>query len=270
MIDTKKILWGILLAIAVILYVLYAPVFFFKLLIITVVAFSLKEFMALALPRHPSSSPRLGIFLGVFLSAVLLFARQGSELWMGSLALISIITFVYYLFADQDLHIVLSQIAITVFGCVYVSGLFSYVGLIRTLSHGTFWIFLVAGTTFMADSCAYFTGHVLGRHKLAPKISPGKTIEGLLGGILGSIFAAFVCRALFWQEFSVSSCIILGILVGLVGPLGDLSESLIKRSVGIKDSGQLIPGHGGLLDRLDALLFTAPLVYYYAIFFFKV
>ena len=256
------------MAILVVGIIFFAPIPVFKLVIVAVVGLCLIEFMSIALPKHPTSAPHLGVFLGVFLSGVLLFAKGGSELWIGSLSLIVIVTFVFYLFSDHDLSIVLSQIALTVFGCIYVAGLFSYSGLLRGLNHGIFWVFLLAATTFNADTGAYFAGHLLGRHKLAPKVSPGKTVEGLIGGIAGSVVAAFVVRAIFWREFRALDCWMLGILVGLIGPLGDLSESLIKRSVGVKDSGQLIPGHGGLLDRLDALLFTAPLVYYYAVFFY--
>src|SRR4029453_9533668 len=264
--DRKRILWGLGLAPLVVLFILYAPVPLFKLIIIAVAALCLREFMTIALPAHPSSSPWLGVGLGIFFSGVLLFAEEGSQLWMGSLALILFITFAYYLFIPHELTLVLSQIALTVFGCVYVACLFSYTGLILGLEKGSFWFFFTGGTTFMADTGAYFAGHLFGRHKLAPRVSPGKTVEGLIGGILGSILAALIVRFLFWHDFSATHCGVLAVLVGLVGPLGDLSESLIKRSVGVKDSGQMIPGHGGLLDRLDALLFTAPLVYYYATF----
>ncbi|MFO1518484.1 MAG: phosphatidate cytidylyltransferase [bacterium] len=266
--DSKRIVWGLLLAPLVVLFVLYAPLPFFKAVILLVGGICLKEFMTIALPKHPSSVPYLGVVLGMFFSGVLLFAERGSNLWIGSLALVLVVTFVYYLFCEHDLSIVLTQISLTVFGCVYVSCLFSYIGLLRGLERGTFWVFLTAGATFMADTSAFFAGHLFGRHKLAPRVSPGKTVEGLIGGVLGSIFAAFVCRFLFWKEFSAVSAVIIGLLVGLIGPLGDLSESLIKRSVGVKDSGQFIPGHGGLLDRVDALLFTGPLVYYYAAFFY--
>ncbi|MBL7684995.1 MAG: phosphatidate cytidylyltransferase [Deltaproteobacteria bacterium] len=180
------------------------------------------------------------------------------------MALILVITFIYYLFCEHDLSIVLYQVSLTVFGCVYIACFFSYTGLIRHLEHGVFWIFLLAGATFMADTSAYLAGHLFGRHKLAPRVSPGKTIEGMIGGILGSILAAFICRFIFRSDYPAFHCITIGTLIGIVGPIGDLSESLIKRSVGVKDSGNLIPGHGGILDRVDALLFTSPLVYYYA------
>src|SRR5262249_21990695 len=118
--------------------------------------------------------------------------------------------------------------------------------------------------TFGADTGAYITGRLIGRHKLAPHISPGKTVEGVFGGILLSILWAFGCRYIISKDILVKDCWWVGLSVGLVGPLGDLAESLLKRSVGVKDSGHLIPGHGGLLDRIDALLFTSPIVYYYA------
>ncbi len=266
--DHKKILWGILMAVLTVLFVLYAPPFIFKLAMIPVVGICLKELMEMSLPKHPSSSPLLGVGLGCLLSVVILFSKTGYELWVACLALIIIVTFAYYLFCDHDLTLAFSQIAFTVFGCLYIGCLFSYTGLLRARENGDFWIFLVAGSTFMADTSAYFAGHLFGKHKLAPRVSPGKTIEGLIGGIAGSVIAAFLCRFFFWQDFAFHDCIVLGILIGIVGPLGDLSESLIKRSVGVKDSGELIPGHGGLLDRLDAVLFTAPLIYYYSKIFY--
>lgn len=262
-IDAKKIYWGIGLAVLVVLFVFFAPLWMFKILIVAVSGACLVEFMNIALPKHPTSAPRMGIALGTLFSIMILFVRDPG-LWTTGLAAILFVTFAYYLFAQHDLTLVLSQISITIFGCVYVACLFSYAGLLRGLDHGVFWIFVLAGCTFSADTSAYFVGHWIGRHKLAPRVSPGKTIEGLLGGVAGSILAAFACKAIFWHGFSNRDAVILGALVGLIGPLGDLSESLIKRSVGVKDSGNLIPGHGGLLDRLDAVFFTAPLVYYYA------
>lgn len=265
--EKKKIYWGLALAPVVVLFVFFAPLWMFKLLIVAVSSACLIEFMTIALPKHPSSSIRLGVILGTLFSIMILFVRDPG-LWTTGLAALLIITFSYYLFVDHDLHLVFSQIAITIFGCIYVACLFSYAGLLRGLEHGVFWIFLMAGATFMADTSAYFVGHWIGKHKLAPRVSPGKTIEGLVGGVLGSILAVFLSKLIFWHGLLNRDVFILGIIIGLVGPLGDLSESLIKRSVGVKDSGNLIPGHGGLLDRLDAVFFTAPVVYYYAKLFY--
>jgi phosphatidate cytidylyltransferase len=142
--------------------------------------------------------------------------------------------------------------------------MFSFLGLIRDLPVGAAWLFIVLATTFGADTGAYFFGHLLGKHKLAPRVSPSKTVEGLVGGLIFSIALAFGFKYLIINNFSIRDCLWVGGIAGLVGPIGDLCESLIKRSVGVKDSGDLIPGHGGILDRVDALLFTAPVVYYYA------
>jgi phosphatidate cytidylyltransferase len=126
-------------------------------------------------------------------------------------------------------------------------------------------IWLVLFTAFGTDVFAYFTGMAVGKHKLCPKISPKKTIEGSVGGILGSIllcavFGWFIVPGLFIH------CIIIGFLGSIAAQFGDLTASIFKRKMGIKDYGNLIPGHGGILDRFDSVLFTAPLIYYYILF----
>ena len=109
---------------------------------------------------------------------------------------------------------------------------------------------------------AYFTGYFLGKHKLCPKISPKKTIEGSIGGIIGSVVLSALFGYFFFERILIH-CIIIGIIGGIVSQFGDLTASVFKRKMGIKDYGNLIPGHGGILDRFDSVLFTAPMVYYY-------
>jgi phosphatidate cytidylyltransferase len=135
---------------------------------------------------------------------------------------------------------------------------------LRELPQGLWWVVAACAPTWMNDTGAYFSGHAFGRHKLHPRVSPSKTWEGFVGGMLASIGTAFVVRALGASQLSPRDCLALGVAVSILGPLGDLAESLLKRSMGVKDSGRLIPGHGGLLDRIDALIFTAPCVYFYA------
>jgi phosphatidate cytidylyltransferase len=115
----------------------------------------------------------------------------------------------------------------------------------------------------VGDSAAYYTGRTLGKHKLAPRVSPAKTIEGSIGGLVGSIAAAVASRYIFFSELPVVEAAVLGLVVGIVGQLGDLVESLLKRGSNVKDAASILPGHGGFLDRLDSILLNAPLVYYY-------
>lgn len=148
-------------------------------------------------------------------------------------------------------------------GVLYIGLTLGYLLLIRGLPDGVPLIFFVVVVTWAGDTGAYLAGKSLGRHALASVISPKKTYEGLAGGLLLACALALIARAWFLPAFSLWDCLVLGLLLTIAGLIGDLTESAIKRSSGFKDSGSLIPGHGGMLDRLDSLLFTAPAFYYY-------
>lgn len=130
---------------------------------------------------------------------------------------------------------------------------------------GPQWLFLALALAFSSDTLAYFFGRGFGKHKLYEAVSPKKTIEGSVGGLLGGVIA-MVGMGHFWlaPELPIVHAIVLGLVGSVLGQLGDLVESMLKRTFGVKDSGQVLPGHGGMLDRVDGLLFVAPLVYYYA------
>jgi phosphatidate cytidylyltransferase len=130
---------------------------------------------------------------------------------------------------------------------------------------GAAWVMLVLAITWIQDSAAYFVGRSVGRHQMAPLLSPKKSWEGFAGGLLASLITALVAVPILGLPISYLAAALIGIAAGIAGPIGDLGESLIKRQVGVKDSGDLIPGHGGILDRIDSLLFTAPVVYYGAL-----
>jgi len=164
----------------------------------------------------------------------------------------------------------------TIAGILYVGWLLSYLVALRGLDdaqtvlidEGRNWVFFALFTTFASDTTAFLTGGSLGRHHLAPHISPSKTWEGAIGGVIGAIIVSLLFIILpaslslplnWWQA------IFLGVLVSIIGQLGDLAESLFKRNMGVKDSSRLIPGHGGFLDRIDSIVFAGVVVYYYAV-----
>jgi phosphatidate cytidylyltransferase len=153
------------------------------------------------------------------------------------------------------------------FGIFYLGALSAPLALLhRQLPDGPLWVFVVFAATFANDTSAYFAGRAFGRHKLYPAVSPGKTVEGAVGGLCGTVAALFAARALFFPALSVADCLLVALPAAVLGPLGDLVESLIKRSAGVKDSGRLFPGHGGVLDRIDSVLFVSAWVYVYAAF----
>jgi phosphatidate cytidylyltransferase len=152
---------------------------------------------------------------------------------------------------------------IAVFGVLYVGIPLSTVVSTRAFPAGEFLVLFLAVVTWASDTGAYYAGTLWGKHPLIPSVSPKKTIEGVLGGFVVAVAAALLAHWWFASQLSWSDAIILGVLLTVTGLLGDLFESVIKRRAGVKDSGGILPGHGGMLDRLDSLLFTAPTFYYY-------
>jgi len=153
----------------------------------------------------------------------------------------------------------------TMAGILYIGWLLSYFIALRGLDSGREWVFLAMFATFGSDTAAFFIGRVLGKHHLAPRISPGKTWEGAVGGVLGSVLVSLVLVYFFRLPLGYGWTILLGLLVSILGQLGDLVESLLKRNMGVKDSGRLIPGHGGFLDRIDSVVIAGIVVYYFAL-----
>ena len=156
--------------------------------------------------------------------------------------------------------------ALTLLGALYLGALGGTIGalfLMPPVEAGPWRILLLLAIIMAADTVAFFVGHALGRHRLAPALSPAKTVEGALGGIVGGVLGALVVRSWGFPTLPLLDALVLGAVVAALGIVGDLDESLLKRWAGVKDSGRLFPGHGGALDRLDGLLFGAPILYYY-------
>ncbi|MEE8346094.1 MAG: phosphatidate cytidylyltransferase, partial [Dehalococcoidia bacterium] len=147
-------------------------------------------------------------------------------------------------------------------GLLYVGFLGSHLIFLRDAPNGSDWVLLVLLATFATDTAAYIVGRLIGRTKISPAISPGKTLEGSLGGLVAGAAAVLVLN---WalDAGAGAEIVLLALLLPVFAQFGDLAESLIKRGGGVKDASRVIPGHGGFLDRLDSLLFTVPLVYYF-------
>ncbi len=165
--------------------------------------------------------------------------------------------------SSQDNAGRLQGLGVTGFGLAYCVGLIPCLALLRDAEAGLTLAALALFCTWGADTCAYAVGRSIGRHKLCPSISPGKTIEGAIGGAVGAVAVAFVVRSVLGGTMATTHLIVIGALVAVVSVVGDLSASLLKRSVGAKDSSKLIPGHGGVLDRFDGVMFAAPAIYLY-------
>jgi phosphatidate cytidylyltransferase len=148
-------------------------------------------------------------------------------------------------------------------GVLYISLFLSYLILLYNGQDGKAWVFFVLIVLWCNDSGAYVCGRTLGRHKLSPLVSPNKTIEGAIGGMVVCLFASVCAKMFFLEHLSFSQAAVLAIVISVSGQAGDLCESTLKRYFGFKDSGRVLPGHGGMLDRIDSLLFAAPFAYYY-------
>jgi phosphatidate cytidylyltransferase len=202
--------------------------------------------------------------------AAFYFGRH--DLVVAAIAALVVVELLIQLFTrakDGDFSEALPAAAARVFGVLYVAVLGGYIIAIRAiesqeiprLAPKLLTLFLII--VFAGDTGAYYTGRALGRKRLAPRVSPGKTVEGAIGGLLGNSAAALIAHFTFFPELKIIHAVPLSLAMGFLGITGDLCESMLKRGAQAKDAGSLIPGHGGLLDRLDSMLFNAPLLYYF-------
>ncbi len=253
-------LWRRVLTVIVLLpllfFILMGPVWLLALLLVLVAALGLREYSLFAQPC------RLDYIPALLLTVVLLFtALVKVELFSLLLTAVLLIFFIYYLFFSSSARVVMAM-GTALLGAFYLGWLLRYPLLLHEIGLHYLWLALII--TWSNDIFSYFIGKRLGRHKLAPSLSPKKSIEGALGGLLGALLAVLVAGPLLgitgWKTIPGA------LIVALSGQLGDLFESRMKRAAGVKDSGQLLPGHGGILDRIDSMLFSLPVFYYLMVF----
>jgi phosphatidate cytidylyltransferase len=257
-IEKKKIWTALVMAPPMIFLIAMGPPAVLILMVFLATLLGLREFYTLTLPHSKWFERWVGMGLGLILSMMISYGDTK-------------IVFPFFVFLLLLLSILsmISNMGIMFFGIFYIGFLLSHVSLIRNMVDGKQWVLFLIATVWAGDISAFLSGTLLGRHKLYPKISPKKTYEGLVGGIVGSITVALAFALLFIPQLEIGFCIFLAIGLGVLGQLGDFTESMLKRSAQVKDSGSLIPGHGGMLDRLDSFLFSAPFLHYSLLYLFK-
>jgi phosphatidate cytidylyltransferase len=268
----KRILTAII-GLPILLYTVWSqsPYFFVALTAIAALL-ALSEFYGLA--SEFGGKPQVVIGYAAALVILASFLLVEPALAVAAVIALSIISLAVALRSPDELKHSLMSVSSTMFGVVYVALLPGCLIGVRMLPDAitqltaphlaSKLLTMFFALVMMTDTGAYYVGRLVGRHKLAPRISPGKTIEGAIGGFVMAVITGVLCKVIFFHEIPITDAILLGAAIGLVGQIGDLAESMLKRGAGVKDSGNLLPGHGGMLDRIDSILFCAPLLYYYA------
>src|SRR5687767_3275659 len=233
----------------------------FDAVIAVVCVLALHEFLALGKAKGYDVPIWLCVVIMLVIMAAFILPQLSVELGMFT-ALLLIPA--WYVVGRKELDESLPSSAIAVLATTYVGMLGgSLIRLRNDFPVGWKLVFFLLLVVWLGDSGAYYVGRTFGKHKLSPRISPKKTTEGLAGGIVTSVITALVIHLTFFREFPLVHAIIAGVILSFAGVVGDLAESMWKRSADVKDSGTLIPGHGGFLDRFDSILFTAPILYCY-------
>jgi phosphatidate cytidylyltransferase len=237
-------------------------------LVIAATAIGLREWMNMSNKEGPPVDRWFGVVMGTALAAAFYWLSDRAQLVPVLASFAVIATFLYFLFRYGAIETVAARVAFTVCGYFYV-GLLTYLALLkkRPVGDGGAWIYISLTIAWLSDTGAYFAGRFIGPlwpRKLYESVSPKKTVIGFFGGIGGSFLGLVIAKFWYLRPLTWIDCALIALPANLLGQMGDLCESLVKRSVGVKDSGALLPGHGGMLDRIDALLFVLPYVYCYS------
>jgi phosphatidate cytidylyltransferase len=249
------------IAIPILIYLIgFGPRWLFYLLLFLVSSLCLHEFFRLTSPKLPRP-PRAAAFLFCFFFLAVL-SRGSILLAFALLCFTTMSCLTFYLFSDPELRKkVIEDTATVALGFLYIGLPLSLLVLVDRAPRGNLWIFFLLAIIFLGDTAALYCGRLLGKHKLYLTVSPGKTWEGAVGGFVTSVLAGVFFSQIFDLHPSVSTIAVVSGVIAIAGQVGDLVESMIKRNYGVKDSGKILPGHGGVLDRVDALLFAIPVFY---------
>ncbi len=242
------------------LLILHAPPWLFATVVGLIAALGVVEFSAMAFVVRPGARA-LSIGMGCMLVAATASAR--SEWVVLAVVLALVVGLTWTLLGRRDFEQGLSDLGLMALGAGYVGILLPHFVWLWHTPQGAYWVIFLLTVVMAGDTGGYFTGYAFGRHKLMPRVSPGKTIEGSLGILAGSVLGGTVAKLIVLPNEGWRETIILAGIIGVLGQLGDLSESMMKRTFATKESGWVFPGHGGVLDRIDSLVFPVALLYYY-------
>jgi phosphatidate cytidylyltransferase len=261
----KRVASAVVLLPVFLLIVVKAPAFLFNALVVIASAAALWELTRLLGQHGRPVYARLGLVGGTVLTASFAASRAFEPLTLPAFTLLVVFLLVLTAPVWRGTPSV-EAAANTLLAILYVGWLLGYgILLHHTSSLGDELVLFLVGVTWVGETSAYLVGSAMGRHKLAPVISPKKTVEGAVAQVVASVITAAALGAWLLPSCGVPVVLAAGALLGVVGQAGDLAESAIKRSVGTKDTGGLIPGHGGVLDRIDSLLFNLPAFYYFTL-----
>jgi phosphatidate cytidylyltransferase len=249
----------------VLLTVIKGTPLLFALMLLLLCLIAMLEFFAMALPERKTELYPFALLGGLATVTPLL---HDGRLFVMSLAIAFLATGFHFLFRLRDISRVAQELSLVITAFLYIPFLLAHLLMLRLLPLGINWLLLVMLIVMTNDSAAYYIGSAFGKHRLYAAVSPKKSIEGALGGLAGSLIGTLLAKFTFFPQLGFADAIITALVIGIIGQLGDLFESLLKRSFGVKDSGSIFPGHGGVLDRMDSIIFAAPVTYYYAIYLF--
>jgi len=264
----KRVICGIALGASLLLVIKLLPPFYTFLFALFWGFLSLTEFYRIA--EKNGQSPN--IWAGYLFTALILFSFYSPIIPKMAIIVSMVVAVpVIYLLSVRDSRQALGGISVTIFGVFTIGFLLGYEVAIRLIdgegARGDNLLIFLLIVVSWGDVGCYVVGRFMGKHKIFPRISPNKTLEGCVGGIAFNLMAAFGIKGFLFKELSYMHCLLLIILLGVFSQIGDLCESVYKRGSGVKDSSRILPGHGGALDRVDSLLFSGPIFYYFYVLF---
>jgi phosphatidate cytidylyltransferase len=260
----KRWLTGILLAVVLLAVIILASAEILAALITLFIIGGVWEYNRIVFGKG-FLKEKIEIYFFSVIIPVVVFSGN-LQLLVSVLTLSVLSVFIIFLWSVKESTFDLMLVNKVIFGIMYIPLLTSHFILLRLLENGVYWILLVLIIAIVGDTVALYIGKYFGKNKLSILVSPGKTIEGTIGLVGGSVAGSLIFSYFFFPDISLVHIIIVSFVGSIIGQLGDLCESVIKRNYGLKDASSLLPGHGGLLDRMDSLIFIAPFVYYYRIF----